>query len=71
MNRSIEGVNLVEGSIFEVLYGENPSTHQIIVETDQGRFIHDDWNDFHRHWKVDRTTDENAMPESLNAGKIG
>lgn len=63
LNRSLPGLKLVEGQLYEILFNQQPESNQILVETPQGRVMLHDWDDFHKHWKVDRITDEKANPK--------
>ena len=63
LNRSFPNLKLVEGQIYEILFDQMPDSPQILVETPEGRVLVNNWDDFHRHWKVDRITDEKAGPK--------
>jgi hypothetical protein len=63
LNRSFPNLKLVEGQIYEILFVQLPDNNQILIQTPQGRVLVNDWDEFHKHWKVDRITDEKESPE--------
>jgi hypothetical protein len=64
LNRSFPNLKLIEGQIYEITFDLLPENNQILIETPEGRVLVNNWDEFHRHWKVDRITDEKAVPKS-------